>query len=219
MSFLNKDAKSNSPKTIAGLFADVDKELGWDKLFTDFAQASRGKYKDVPSSPIFSLADDVMNEYGEELSDELHKQIRQCLMYALKQRLTQEEQGALLDVLTYDITANKQTLLEINMKSQDNWRKDMVVKIQNMGPTTWSNVAEQFNFVIGDPSFDDRAMEILTRYNKSLGMQVNGILEDCVKKNFLNKLPADVNTKLKLLMEERVQRATAMKPYNYLEDL
>jgi hypothetical protein len=209
MSFLNKDSKSKSPQAIAGLFAEVDRELGWDKLFTDFAQTSKSKYKDNPLSPLFWLAYEVEHEYDDKLGEELREQIRQCLMYALKQRLTQEEQDALLDVLTGDITANKQYILDIYLKQQydqKDFPKETVMSLQTMEPTTWSNVAEQFFDVVDDPSFEDRAMEILTRYNKSLGMQISGILEDCVKKNFLNKLPNKVNNKLKSLMGDRIQR-------------
>lgn len=203
MSNPNKDVKTVD-STIGQVFEEIDKHLEWDQLFNDHAMAStrnKGYFSTEHYSPLIALAEAIQN-ISDELSQQFHKQIESCLISGLKQRLTKDELDSLFDVLLTDITLTKESIYRDNRFIN----KRLVMEIKSLPKViTWDNIYTQYRMVISDPEFFDRVLEILRRYNKNKGAQIGGIIEDCVKKNFLQKLPNDISEELKQAFAEDIE--------------
>lgn len=177
MSFLNPDVKTTSAPivelssaeadSISQLFKEIEKEQEWDQLFIDYAKIPR-KTKPLPLMILYLT---IHIHLGKSVATQMFQETDKCLIYALNQRLTKKEQDDLLSILKGDIFSVKP------------WLKD-----QKTSHIKWDNIYQEYTQVIGDPEFSDRVIDILTRYEQKLGISITAMLEQCVKKNFLQKL-------------------------------
>lgn len=177
MSFLNPDVKTASAPitelssveadSISQLFKEIEKEQEWDQLFIDYAKIP----KQSKSSPLMALYLTIRIHLGKVVATQMSQEMDKCSMYALNKRLTKKEQDDLLEVLKSDVIRVKPEL-----------------KDQKISLIKWDNIYQEYTQVIGDPQFSDRVIDILTRYDQKLGIAITSMLEQCIKKNFLQKL-------------------------------